>query len=98
MAFTDFDALSPPVWQGARNFVDLTHDRMFWTATSNTFLFLAMALPLRMLAALGLALLLCRHRRGVGVYPVLVFLPTVIPYVAYATPFGFGCSIRFTGH
>ena len=37
-----------------------------------------------MLGALGLALLLRRPRRGIGFYRAAVFLPTVMPDVAYA--------------
>ena len=84
LAFTDFDALSPPVWQGTQNFADLAEDRLFWTAVRNSSLFVLLAVPLRTLAALALALLLSQRRRGVGVYRVAVFLPTVIPDVAYA--------------
>ena len=37
-----------------------------------------------MAIALGLALLLNRSRRGVGLYRVAVYVPTVVPSVAYA--------------
>jgi multiple sugar transport system permease protein len=40
--------------------------------------------PLRILGALGLALLLHRPRRGVSGYRAAVYVPTVIPDVAYA--------------
>ncbi len=41
-------------------------------------------MPLRILGALALALLLFRPRRGVGGYRAAVYLPTIIPDVAFA--------------
>jgi multiple sugar transport system permease protein len=84
LAFTDYDALSPPVWVGGRNFADLAHDNLFWTAARNSAVLVFLAVPLRTLAALALALLLVRRRRGTSLYRCAVFLPTVIPDVAYA--------------
>ncbi len=47
-------------------------------------LFIAQAVPLRILGALALALLYNRPRRGVGLYRAAAYLPTVIPDAAYA--------------
>jgi multiple sugar transport system permease protein len=40
--------------------------------------------PLRILGALGFALFHSRPRRGIGFYRAAIYLPTVIPEVAYA--------------
>ena len=40
LAFTRFDALTPPTWVGLANFVRLGNDRLFWLALSNTLLYL----------------------------------------------------------
>ena len=45
---------------------------------------MALTVPLRVVIALGLALLLNRPRRGVGLYRVAVYVPSVVPGVAYA--------------
>ena len=45
---------------------------------------MAIAVPLRVAIALGLALLMHRRMRGVGAERASVFFPTVIPDVAYA--------------
>ena len=47
-------------------------------------LYTAGVVPLRALGALGLAVLLDRRRRGVGFYRAAIYLPTIIPDVAYA--------------
>ena len=84
LAFTDYDALSPPVWQGFQNFGDIASERVFQVSMRNSFLFVVLAVPLRIFGALALALLLHHRRQGSGLYRVSVFLPTVVPDVAYA--------------
>lgn len=84
LAFCSYDALSPPRWVGLANFVELRREPEFWHAVHNSVFFLALAVPLRLLAALGLALLLHRPRPAVGFCRAAVFLPTVVPEAAYA--------------
>jgi multiple sugar transport system permease protein len=84
LAFTEYDAISPPVWRGLRNFRYLFGDWFFLRAVRNTLVFVALAVPLRVAGMLALALLLNQRRRGVGAYRAAVYLPTVIPDVAYA--------------
>lgn len=84
LAFTSYDAISAPVFVGFTNFRLLVVDPMVITAFSNSLIFIVLAVPLRILGALALALLLQRPRRGVGGYRAAVYVPTVIPDVAYA--------------
>jgi multiple sugar transport system permease protein len=46
--------------------------------------FIYLAVPLRLLAALGLALLFSHPRPGAGLYRAIIYLPTVVPEIAYA--------------
>lgn len=84
LAFTAYDGLAPPTWRGLANFRSLAADELFHTAIGNSLLFAALTVPLRTLLTLGLALLLARPRCGVGLYRAAVYLPTVVPGVAYA--------------
>lgn len=84
LAFTSYDALSAPVFVGFANFRMLAADPMVGAALANSLLFVALAIPLRLLGALALALLLFRPRRGAAGYRTAVYLPTVIPDVAWA--------------
>ena len=84
LAFTSYDALTPPVYVGFANFRLLAADPIVGTAISNSLVFILLAVPLRILGALGLAMLLLRPRRGGGGYRAAVYLPTVIPDVAFA--------------
>lgn len=84
LAFARYDALTPPVWIGLDNFRAVFRDPIFRIAVRNSFLFVLLAVPLRLVGALALALLLSRRRGGVGFYRAAVYLPTIIPDVPYA--------------
>jgi len=84
LAFARYDALSPPIWVGFDNFRAVFRDPIFAIAVRNSFLFVLLAVPLRVLGALALALLLARQRRGSGLYRAAIYLPTIIPKVPYA--------------
>ena len=64
LAFTTYDALTPPVFVGFANFRLLAADPLVTTAIGNSLAFIVLAVPLRILGAQGLALLLQRPRRG----------------------------------
>jgi multiple sugar transport system permease protein len=84
LAFTQFDGVHFPRWWGLRNFQMFYLDPLERVAVANSLYFTALAVPVRVLAALGLALLLRRPGRGVGVYRAAIYLPSAIPAVAYA--------------
>lgn len=84
LAFTNFDALTTPAWVGVSNFTRLFSDRLFGFALLNTLFYLALAVPLRIGCAFVLALLLQAASRGARWARSVVYLPTVIPEIAYA--------------
>ena len=83
LALTDYDLIRSPDVVGFDNFRELVDDRIFRIALVNSLVFAAVAVPLRLLAALGLALLLHRGGRGVGVARSAVVLPLIVPELAY---------------
>jgi multiple sugar transport system permease protein len=85
LAFTQYDALTPPTWIGGTNFRRLWADPIFWTALRNTLLYLTLAVPLRIGGAFLLALLFKPAGRGATIARATIYLPTVIPDIAYAT-------------
>src|SRR4051794_4085490 len=86
VAFFDYTPLHATtfVWSGLDQFRQLGADPLFWTALGNSLLYTAGVVPLRAGGALVLALLLDRQRRGVRFYRAAIYLPTIIPDVAYA--------------
>ncbi len=84
LAFTDYNALRPPSFTGLDNLVEMAGDPIFWKSVSNSGFYIALAVPLRLLGALGMALLLLRTMRGIGAFRSAIYLPTVVPDVAWA--------------
>jgi len=83
LSFASYDLIRPAEWIGFGNYSELVGDDIFGRALVNTLVFAAIATPLRLLVALGLALLLHRRARGVGTSRAVVMLPTAVPEIAY---------------
>lgn len=81
LSFTDYDALSAPRPVGTRHFWRLWSDPLFWTSLQNSLWFAAISVPVRLVLALLLALALSKGGR---LARASVFLPSVVPDIAYA--------------
>ncbi len=83
MAFAEYDLIRPPRWIGRQNFVELARDPIFRTALVNSLVFAAIAVPVRLVIALALALLLHGRAHVVGAARTSAALPTAVPEIAY---------------
>jgi len=83
LALFDYDLVRSPDWIGIGNFRELVGDDIFRISLRNSMAFAALAVPLRLAGALALALLLHRRGRLAGASRAAVFVPTVVPDVAY---------------
>lgn len=84
LSFTQYDFFSSPQWIGLTNYQNFFIDRLFQRALFNSVWFGLMAVPLRVTGALLLALALNKTGRAIEVGRAVVYLPTVLPEVAYA--------------
>ncbi|MFN8621861.1 MAG: sugar ABC transporter permease [Chloroflexota bacterium] len=84
LAFARYDGMRPPVFTGLTNLRLLAADPQVPLALLNTLVVVLVMVPLRVAGALLLALLLQRPGPGVGTARAAVYLPAVIPDVAYA--------------
>jgi multiple sugar transport system permease protein len=83
LSFTHYDLLEPSRWVGIANYKYMfTRDKQIWPAVSNTLWMVAIMVPLRVIFAFGVALMLTRARRGVGVFRTIFYLPALAPTVA----------------
>lgn len=73
-----------PHWVGLRNFARLFASPLVHLSLWNTLLLALVAVPLRVVGALGLALLLRPAGRRFALYRTAIYLPTVLPEVPYA--------------
>ena len=83
LAFFEYDLIRPALFLGIDNFRELFGDDIFWRSVRNSLGFIGLGVPLRVAGALALALLLHRRFRGVSAYRTGVYLPTVVPDIAY---------------
>ena len=82
-SFTHYDLLSSPKWIGLANYRYLLNgDKQAWPAVSNTLWIIAVAVPLNVLFAFGIAVMLSRARRGIGFFRTVFYLPALVPPVA----------------
>jgi multiple sugar transport system permease protein len=84
LALFEHDLITSPEWAGTANFRELWGDDIFRRSVRNSLMFIAAAVPLRLLGALLLALLLHPQFRGTSAYRTSAYLPTVVPDVAFA--------------
>jgi multiple sugar transport system permease protein len=79
LSFTDFDLLGTPRWIGAANYVRIaTHDAKFVSAMHVTFLYVALAVPLKLAFALMVAMILNKGIRGLPLYRAMFYLPSLL--------------------
>jgi multiple sugar transport system permease protein len=82
MSLCQYDVMSPPRWVGLQNYVDLfAHDPLFYKSLYNT-VFMALSIPLTMIAGLAIAMLLSSEMRGMAVYRTIFYVPAIMPAVA----------------
>jgi multiple sugar transport system permease protein len=84
LAFTEYFGIEAPSLIGVDNFARMLASDRFWTALGNSSIYVLIAVPLRVAAAVGLALLLHTRSAASSAARTAVFLPTVVPDVAYA--------------
>src|SRR5581483_8653305 len=85
MSFTYWDLTNVPRWAGLQNYLDLAADPRFWQSLKVTLVYSVIALPLGLVAGLGLSLLLNLKLPGMNVFRTLFYIPSVISGVAVAT-------------
>lgn len=83
LSFTryDYDLTQTPQWIGLENFQRLAKDPVFWQTLRNTFLYLVSAVPILVIAPLGLAILVNNKLRGISLFRMAFYTPVVISMV-----------------
>ncbi|MDF2961281.1 MAG: transporter permease [Paenibacillus sp.] len=78
-SFTDFSLLEAPNWVGLRNYERiLTSDDKFIQSVKVTFIYVLSSVPLRMAAALFIAMLLVKNVKGMSAYRTAIYFPSLI--------------------
>jgi len=77
-SFTRFNILSPPTFIGLDNFRRMLEDRQLWQSVRVTFQFVVLSVPLRLAFALGVAMLLFKSTKMMGIYRAMYYLPSML--------------------
>jgi multiple sugar transport system permease protein len=84
LSLMTWDLFSPPKWVGLANFARLAQDDLVGISLWNTVYYTFLSVPLRMLVALGTALLLNQRLHFQSFFRTFFYLPAVMPAVANA--------------
>ena len=88
IAFTKWSAFGKPVFNGVKNWVRLSHDKIFMTSVWNTFYYSIVHIPLTLILAFALAVLLNSKLRGRAFFRTVAFFPYITSLVAAAQVWG----------
>ncbi|HWG24857.1 sugar ABC transporter permease [Actinospica sp.] len=78
LSFTNYNLLTAPKWIGLENFRLLFQDPNFWQSVRVTFEYVVFSVPLKLGAALIVAVLLNKKIRGLGFYRSAFYLPSLL--------------------
>jgi multiple sugar transport system permease protein len=104
LSFTHYDLLSSPRYIGFANYEYLfggiplinhwinyhgTGDPTVWKAIKNTLWVILIMVPLQVVFAYGIAMMVARAKKGVGIFRTVFYLPALAPPVAATLAFVF---------
>lgn len=79
LSFTRFDLITEPRFVGLANYTRIfTNDAKFLAAMKVTFTYVLLAVPLKLIFALSVAIVLNKGLRGLTVYRALFYLPSLL--------------------
>lgn len=79
LSFTDYSLFKEPNWVGLQNFKNIfTIDFTFKKSLLTTFKFVVLAVPLKLIFALFVAMMLNKAVRGMSLYRTIVYLPSLL--------------------
>ena len=85
ISFTQWNFIQAPVWVGLGNYLTILADDLdFRQALQVTAFYAVFSIPIRLGAALGLAILLNEATKGVSFFRTAFYLPTIVASVAAA--------------
>jgi oligogalacturonide transport system permease protein len=79
LSFTDYDLLSRPEWVGLDNYERLfTRDRTFSKSLTVTLLYVFLTVPLKLVFALGIAVVLNYKLKAIGLFRTAYYVPSIL--------------------
>jgi len=84
LSLTEWDMLRPATFVGLSNYQQMLHDDLFWKSLGVTFYFTLVSVPLSLVLSFVIALLVNVNVRGISIFRMLFYLPSIVPLVVNA--------------
>ncbi len=84
LSLTEWDMLRPATFVGLSNYQQMLHDDLFWKSLAVTFYFTLVSVPLSLVLSFAVALLVNVNVRGISLFRMLFYLPSIVPLVVNA--------------
>jgi multiple sugar transport system permease protein len=84
LSLTEWDMLRPATFVGLSNYQQMFHDDLFWKSLTVTFYFTLVSVPLSLVLSFAVALLVNVNVRGITLFRMLFYLPSIVPLVVNA--------------
>jgi ABC-type sugar transport system permease subunit len=81
-SFYSWDGFTSKVWVGTANYQQLWHASLFWSSVEHTLLYAVGTVAAKILLGIGLALLVNKGMRAIGLYRSVLFFPVLMSFVA----------------
>ncbi|MCD7059751.1 carbohydrate ABC transporter permease [Pelagibacterium xiamenense] len=79
LSFTQYDIINAPEWVGLENYEYMfSFDTRFYKSLQVTFAFVFLSVPAKLIFALGVAMVLDKGIRAIGIYRALFYLPSIL--------------------
>jgi oligogalacturonide transport system permease protein len=78
ISFTEYRIITPPVFTGLENFIQVFRDPIFKQSVKVSFLYVFITVPTRMAFALFIAYVLSSKVKGIGIFRTLYYIPSLM--------------------
>lgn len=82
LSFQNYSGFGDAIPVGLKNYQYMVKDPLFWKSLYNTAYYTALAVPIGVVVAIGLAMLMNQNVREVAFYRAAFYLPSIIPLFA----------------
>ncbi len=86
-SFTNYNLFNPPEFVGLKNYIDVLTSVDTWRAFRNVGFYALIYIPLNVFFACVLAVALNQKVKGMNVFRVIYFIPSLLPWVAVSLVF-----------
>lgn len=81
LSFTEYHIVSPPQFNGLKNYIKILSDQTFWITLKNSIIYLVGVVPPLVIFPLIIAILVNNKLKGISFFRAIFYLPVIISMV-----------------